>query len=247
MKNREILVTTILPALVWLVLSAKTEALVQPPDGGYPGANTAEGTGALNSLTPQARGSGANNTALGYHTLFTDTTGFGNTATGSQALFSNVEGYFNTATGYLALYHNVGSAFLAFGLNNTATGSKALFSNTTGNANVAIGFQALYGNTDGLNNVAVGDNALCFNTTGSENIAVNPQAGISTTGDDNIIIGHSGEAEEDHTIHVGTQEQHTATYIAGISGTMVSGTAVVVNGPGQLGVAPSPRTVLNDQ
>jgi hypothetical protein len=248
------------------------QAIVPPPDGGYAGANTAEGDGALNSITPQARGSGANNTALGYHTLFSNTSGtrntatgsvalannnaddntstgfqaladntsgFRNTATGSQALFSNVEGYQNTATGYQALYHNVGSALLGFGLNNVATGAKSLFSNTTGDGNVATGFQALYSNTDGFNNVAVGDNALSFNTTGSDNIAVGWEAGIATTGDDNIIIGHFGEAGEDHTIHIGTQGQHTATYIAGISGTAVSGTAVVVSGAGQLGVAPS--------
>jgi Chaperone of endosialidase len=234
---------TILPLLITFVLGFAlvpgAQAIVPPPDGGYPGANTAEGDGALHSITPQARGSGGDNTALGYHTLFSDITGSRNTATGSQALFSNVEGYQNTATGYQALYHNVGSALLGFGLNNVATGAKSLFSNTTGDGNVATGFQALYSNTDGFNNVAVGDNALSFNTTGSNNIAVGWEAGIATTGDDNIIIGHFGEAGEDGTIRIGTQGQHTATYIAGISGTAVSGTAVVVNGAGQLGVAPS--------
>ena len=268
--------TTILPLLITFVLGFAlvpgAQAIVPPPDGGYAGANTAEGDGALNSITPQARGSGANNTALGYHTLFSNTSGtrntatgsvalannnaddntstgfqaladntsgFSNTATGSQALFSNVEGYQNTATGYQALYHNVGSALLGFGLNNVATGAKSLFSNTTGDGNVATGFQALYSNTDGTNNVAVGDNALSFNITGNDNIAVGWEAGIATTGHDNIIIGHFGEAGEDGTIRIGTQGQHTATYIAGISGTAVSGTAVVVNVAGHLGVAPS--------
>src|SRR6266480_697583 len=83
--------TTTMPFLIAFALACfgplpSTQALAPPPDGGYPGANTAEGTGALSSLSPQGRGSGANNTALGYHTLFSDTTGSFNTATGSVAL-----------------------------------------------------------------------------------------------------------------------------------------------------------------
>jgi hypothetical protein len=70
-------------------LSPGAQALHPPPDGGYAGHNTAEGDGALQSITPGARGSGFDNTALGYHTLFTDTTGSGNTATGSGALANN--------------------------------------------------------------------------------------------------------------------------------------------------------------
>jgi len=61
-------------------LFAKVQAVVPPPDGGYPGANTAEGNNALFSLT-----SGMWNTAVGAGTLNHDTTGGANTATGFQA------------------------------------------------------------------------------------------------------------------------------------------------------------------
>jgi hypothetical protein len=60
-----------------------------------------------------------------------------------------------------------------------------------------------------------------------------------TTGDNNINIGNEGVADEGNTIRVGIQGTQTKTFIAGISGTTVTGTGVVVNGSGQLGVAPS--------
>jgi uncharacterized coiled-coil protein SlyX len=41
------------------------------------------------------------------------------------------------------------------------------------------------------------------------------------------------------TIRIGDPAVQSATFIAGVSGTTVTGTAVVVNGSGQLGVAPS--------
>src|SRR5437867_12401315 len=46
-----------------------------PPDGGYPGDNTAEGGGALSNLT-----TGTANTALGETTLYQNTAGSNNTA-----------------------------------------------------------------------------------------------------------------------------------------------------------------------
>jgi hypothetical protein len=60
------------------------EAVLPAPDGGYPGANTAEGQSALSSLT-----TGVHNTALGFQALFRNTTGNTNTASGSQALLNN--------------------------------------------------------------------------------------------------------------------------------------------------------------
>jgi hypothetical protein len=56
----------IISELAWLAALPLAQALAPPPDGGYAGANTAEGNGALNSITPQGRGSGSNNTAVGY-------------------------------------------------------------------------------------------------------------------------------------------------------------------------------------
>jgi hypothetical protein len=83
----------LLIAFLCLAISqSKTGAVSPPPDGGYSGANTAEGQNALQSLT-----SGVWNTALGYQALFNDTTGNQNTATGYQALFTNTVGDHNAA------------------------------------------------------------------------------------------------------------------------------------------------------
>src|ERR1700674_969569 len=83
------------------------------PDGGYPGANTAEGDNALQSLS-----SGIHNTALGNQALFSLTTGNFNMANGSHALFSNTTGSVNTANGYAALALNT------TGHDNAADGSQ---------------------------------------------------------------------------------------------------------------------------
>src|SRR5437899_2581678 len=95
------------------------------------GSSTAEGTGALTSLT-----SGVDNTAIGFDALNSNTTGNHNTANGAGALFSNTSGD-NTATGFVALSNNT------TGNENTANGVDALFSNTTGNNNTANGSSAL--------------------------------------------------------------------------------------------------------
>src|SRR5204862_3549333 len=77
-----------------LALAPAAQAVLPPPapDGGYPGANTAEGDGALFSLT-----TGQNNTAVGADALNSNTTGFWNTANGVNALASNRTGSYNTA------------------------------------------------------------------------------------------------------------------------------------------------------
>jgi hypothetical protein len=217
-------------------LSPTARAVNPPPDGGYAGNNTAEGNGALNSLT----NFGTSNTAVGFHALFSDTgssevsvLGSGNTAIGSQALQSNILGFANTATGSGALSSNT------FGEANTATGGGALSSNTGGEANTATGDDALSSNTNGKRNTATGYEALRY-STGSNNIAQGFSAGINlTTGSNNIDIGASGVAGESGSIRIGTNGTHTKTFIAGIFGVPITGSTVVVNSTGRLGVATS--------
>jgi uncharacterized coiled-coil protein SlyX len=60
-----------------------------------------------------------------------------------------------------------------------------------------------------------------------------------TTGSNNIDIGNFGVTGEAGKIRIGTAATQTATFIAGIHGAAVTGSAVVVNSSGQLGVAPS--------
>ena len=176
-------------------LLPKAQAVNPPPDGGYPGGNTAEGQAALLSLT-----TGMYNTAVGFFSLrsntegsFNTATGAGtlllntadeNTATGAGALLSNTAGTGNTANGAFALFFNT------TGLGDTAIGRRALFSNTTGSFNTANGDAALFSNTEGNNNTATGDEALYNNTTGSDNSAFGAGALASnTTGNTNTAIG----------------------------------------------------------
>jgi Chaperone of endosialidase len=189
--------------------------------------NTATGVAALQSNT-----TGEFNTATGVAALASNTTGNNNTANGVSALGSNRTGSSNTATGVNALFNNRGSS------NNTATGAEALDVNTTGNNNTADGFRALSQNTTGNNNTAEGFRALFSNTTGNNNVALGFNAGLNlTTGSNNIDIGNVGAAGESSTIRIGLSQ--TRTFIAGISGVAVTGSPVVVNSNGRLGVTAS--------
>ncbi|MGC1322499.1 MAG: tail fiber domain-containing protein [Candidatus Udaeobacter sp.] len=232
--------------LVCFALVRNTQAVSPPPDGGYLQGSTAEGTDALFSLTfgawntalgyqAQYKNASANqNTATGYQTLFSNDFSNKNTAYGAQALYHHFLGDFNTATGFRALYTDTE------GIANTGDGFEALAFNDLGRENTASGYMALYHNTGGSLNIAVGFQALFQNTTGGLNIALGSGAGTNlTTGDNNIDIGNPGVAGEANAVRLGTQGTQTETFIAGISGTAVSGIAVVVNGNGQLGVAPS--------
>jgi hypothetical protein len=257
MKKGNIL-TTILLVLACFALSPAARALNPPPDGGYFNQTTAEGDGALFSLTTgfgntalgfkalNSDTTGQLNTATGRNALLNNTTGDNNTADGSGALISNTTGNFNTASGRLALQFNT------TGSGNTATGFLSLDNNTTAERNTANGVAALFNNTTGENNIALGFGAGENVTTGDNNIALGFGAGDNvTTGDNNIDIGNLGVDTESNTIRIGeqvtvydpntddTMPAHTRTFIAGISGAAVAGAAVKVNANGQLGVAPS--------
>ena len=56
--------------LACFALSPHARAVDPPPDGGYPGDNTAEGEEALFSLTTNGFDLGVNNTALGKQALY---------------------------------------------------------------------------------------------------------------------------------------------------------------------------------
>ena len=242
-----ILLVLALASFTPLPTAQSAGGLHPPPDGGYSGFNTAEGDDALFSLT-----TGTGNTASGFHALFNNTTGTQNTANGAEAMFSNSTGTFNTAIGVIALNDNTS------GSRNTATGQQALLSNTTGSRNTASGFAALELNVTGDHNAAFGWTALFFNDSGGLNIALGDAAGERlTSGDNNIDIGNIGMTAEANTIRIGTEvfttddfglnhPAHTATYIAGISGTAVSGAPVIVTASGQLGVAASSARFKDD-
>jgi Chaperone of endosialidase len=235
-------------ALGTLALVQRAEALSPPPDGGYPGGNTAEGQAALLNLTSGTFNTavgllslnglkeGKFNTALGAGTLLSNVADE-NTATGAGTLLSNTIGNLNTANGAFALFLNTEGTF------NTATGDRVLFSNTVGSNNAANGATALFNNTVGNFNTADGANALVNNTTGNNNIALGFSAGDNlTTGDDNIDIGAEGVADESNTIRVGANQRQT--FIAGIRGATTANAnaiPVLIDSAGQLGTLSSSR------
>ena len=235
-------VVVIAQLIICLGLSPSAHAVSPPPDGGYPGGNTAEGLHALLDLT-----TGMYNTAVGLYSLLSNTTGkFNtgvgagtlltnvgeqNTAVGAGALLSNTNGANNTANGEAALFYNT------TGGNSTGVGAGALLNNTTGGNNTATGFEALRDNTTGNTNVAMGLQALVHNTTGTENTALGVEAGRDqTTGSGNVYIGRS---------IVGVAGENNKTYIRNINTTTVSGgtadTVTVDIGTGLLGHASSSR------
>jgi endosialidase-like protein len=109
-------------------LLPRANAVVPAPDGGYPGANTAEGQNAL----------------------FSRTTGVWNTANGFEALKANSTGNGNTGLGFEALLRNLG------GHSNTAVGAQALINANAGSRNVGIGWQAGINITNGSDNIDIG-------------------------------------------------------------------------------------------
>jgi hypothetical protein len=209
--------------------------------------NSAFGTNALFSNT-----TGGLDSAFGASALASNTTGNSNSAFGSGALFANTTGVENSAFGRGALQQNstgdINSAFgegalanNSSGVSNSAFGQQALFS-ATGSSNSAFGTDALF-STTGDNNSAFGNRALFSLTTGNSNIAIGNFAGFNLTGSESndIYIGNTGVAGESNTIRIGDGSTQTAAFITGISGVNVSGSAVMVNGSGQLGVVVSSR------
>ena len=150
------------------------------------------------------------------------------TALGVGSLVSNtINGHYNTAIGYSALYHTTTGRY------NTATGAYALGQNTVGSNNTAVGF-------------AAGDTV-----TGQDNTAVGFRAGVlAEAGSYNVFLGSQvqGDAADTNTIRIGlpydsgTGAGQNQTFIAGVYGTPLSGTAyaVFIDENGQLGTLTPP-------
>src|SRR6266496_5230192 len=109
-QSRALFTVFVALMLACFALSQQAQAVSPPPDGGYPGGNTAEGHLALGSLT----------------------TGLYNTGVGIYSLLSLNDGNFCTGVGAGTLLVNTADS-------NTATGAGALFSNSTGFGNTANG------------------------------------------------------------------------------------------------------------
>jgi len=198
-------------ALLFFGALSGAQAVVPPPDGGYPNFTTAEGTKALQNLT-----TGSANTAVGWFSLWSDAAGNSNTATGAGTLLFNTADE-NTAFGAAALLNNTSGA------SNTATGVAALLNNTSGGGNTANGVSALQSNTDGIENTATGADALMRNTTGSANTATGTEALFGTTGNNNTGAG-AGALAANFTGNGNTAMGRSALAITTGSGNTALGT-----------------------
>src|SRR5213596_3033035 len=119
MKSRKIIFGTVLSALVCFGLCQHMQSATDTPDpGSVSTGNTADGQGALLSLT----------------------TGLYNSAFGFLSVLSVSDGNFDTGVG-------AGALLVDNGGQNTAVGAGALFSNTTGSPNTAVGTFALFNST----------------------------------------------------------------------------------------------------
>jgi hypothetical protein len=164
-------------------------------------------------------------------------------------LVGDVLGYFSagaalkgTNAGSANTFLGAGAGFAAGkGFEDVAIGAGALApSPNPAGFNVAVGYHAL-NLTTGDGNVAVGSRAMETLTTGTNNIALGLVAGASFASNEqeNIIIGNEGEPGDSNIIRLGNIEVQTATFIAGIMNTTVSGAEVFISHEGQLGVATS--------
>src|SRR5213075_2854296 len=154
MKIRKMIFTTAMSALACFGLCQQAQSATDTPDpgGSLPTSNTADGQGALGSLT-----TGLYNSAFGFLSLLSLSDGNFDTGVGAGALLVNTASE-NTAMGAGALLSNTRRG-------NTSVGAFALFSNATGSGNAATGHQALLSNIDGSSNAAVGRVALTNHTT----------------------------------------------------------------------------------
>ena len=155
----------------------------------------------INNINAGVIDSTLNNTAIGFRTLDSITSGTFNTANGYKALTGNAAGSYNTAMGASALRRNtIGSSNAAFGTGslqnnstgnfNAAVGHISLSANTTGSSNTAMGNTTLYSNTTGNYNTATGESALYFNLNGNYNSGNGYQAlSKNTTGSNNSANG----------------------------------------------------------
>lgn len=146
-----------------------------------------------------------NNTAVGYQSMLSITTGDNNTAIGSKSLNSAQLSQNNVAVGYLALEELTfnGNSYntalgvqsgqeLTTGIKNTFVGAFSGYSSTDVDNAVVVGYSAggavMTDGADGA--VAIGTFALDALTSGARNLAVGYNAGTGiTTGTDNTLVG----------------------------------------------------------
>ena len=178
------------------------------------------------------------NTFLGYqaglsHSSLSTSAADRNTAIGYTSLGSNTTGSRDTAVGAYSLFYNTTGAY------NTANGALALYVNTTGESNVAGGYASLSNNTTGSNNVALGGNAGIYQADGVTALA-DPEnsvyigqgvRGYSNADSNSIVIGYNAIGIGANTVVLGNDSIVTTAMKGNVGiGTTGPGAKLDVNG-----------------
>jgi hypothetical protein len=221
------------------VLTANTGAAPTWQTGGGGGITTIDGdTGFITGSTVTLAGSSGGTDYTGSSVRFISLIGNlimilqttdneGNTLLGQSAGNASLSGESNTGFGA----NNLGD--LTSGSNNTALGTLASGSVQDGSGNTAIGFEALVSLVSGSENTIIGDLAgTAYGGSESSNILIGSN-----------VLGNTGNSNELY-IGAGTGTgtgQINSTFISGIQGITVTGSAVLVSSSDQLGVVVSSR------
>lgn len=135
-------------------------------------------------------------------------------------------------------------------VNLVGLGYQVLKAATSAGSSVAIGFSAMTAATSGGFNVAIGGSSLSALTTGQANVCVGTTTATSYTGAEssNIILGYNntGTLGESNVLRIGNGTgtgfgNLNQSFISGITGITVTGTAVLISAGNQLGIAVSSR------
>ena len=169
------------------------------PNGGteWESNNVAIGFESLFSNQPTNATNAINNSAVGTHSLYSNTTGIGNTAIGYRALYTNTTSPNNVAIGIEALA-------LSTATSNVAVGAYSLATNAAGTENTAVGRAALDTNTSGNYNTAIGRDALDANSTGDGLTGLGRGTDVSVDGLSNsTAIGYNAVVNASNKIRIG--------------------------------------------
>lgn len=168
-------------------------------------------------------GAQANNLAIGYSSLLSNTSGRKNIGIGNAALKFNTSGLENIGVGDYALIKNT------IGSYNTAIGKESMLNNLSGEGNSAYGVNSLILNNSGSSNTAVGGNTLASNITGNQNTVIGYGADVSSDGLSNAsAFGFNAIAMASNTIQLG----NTSISNVKTSGTITAGDITYPNSDG---------------
>lgn len=149
-------------------------------------ANTAVGWRSLWQARSNVASEASSNTAVGYNSLDSLTTGSFNTGVGVLAGNAISTAQMNTYVGYHSALYQTGER-------NVGIGTQVLgFQRGTSSDLVAVGYRSQYYSTTGTGNTSVGTSALAGNQTGSRNTIIgNGSASIIANVSDNTAVGFS--------------------------------------------------------